>query len=137
MVELTVFIVVKIPNLKASSKLILKIVNKQITINNDKMNIITERKYLFISFCSILESIKLNLLAYILLGLEYESISLIEYLNKKYIFKSLIPELVEKKEPPITTIIKNTNHRFVGEFLSENPIFDILLVKEKSKEEKL
>ena len=56
--ELTVFINVKIPNLNDSSKLIPKIDSKDIIINNEIINIITERKYLFISFCSIFESIK-------------------------------------------------------------------------------
>ena len=72
-----------------------------------------------------------------LFGLEYESISFKECLNKKYIFKSLIPELVEKKEPPIITIIKNTNHKLDGESLNEIPILDMELVKEKKIFEKL
>ena len=72
-----------------------------------------------------------------LFGLEYESISFNECLNKKYIFRSLIPELVEKKEPPIITIIKNINHKLDGELLSEIPIFDMLLVNEKRTDEKL
>tara|TARA_B100001175_G_C19058596_1_gene425515 strand:+ start:258 stop:476 length:219 start_codon:yes stop_codon:yes gene_type:complete len=72
-----------------------------------------------------------------LFGLEYERISFKEYLNKKYIFINLIPELVEKKDPPIITSIKNKNQRFDGEFLNEIPILDILLVKEKSIVEKL
>jgi len=72
-----------------------------------------------------------------LFGLEYESISFKEYLNKKYIFKNLIPELVEKKEPPIIIIIKNKNHKFDGEFVKDMPILDMLLVNEKSIVEKL
>ena len=57
--------------------------------------------------------------------------------NKKYIFKSLIPELVEKNEPPIITIIKNINHKLDGESWNEIPILDIELVKEKKTVEKL
>tara|TARA_B100000214_G_C23463752_1_gene399542 strand:- start:20 stop:238 length:219 start_codon:yes stop_codon:yes gene_type:complete len=72
-----------------------------------------------------------------LFGLEYESISLKEYLNKKYIFKNLIPELVEKKEPPIITIIKKTNQRLGGELLKDIPMLDMLLVKENKTVEKL
>ena len=64
------------------------------------------------------------------MGLEYERISFIEYLNKKKIFKNLIPELVEKKEPPIITTNKNNNHMFDGESLRDIPILDILLVNE-------
>ena len=56
--ELTVFINVKIPNLKDSSKFIPNIESNDVIENNEIINIITERKYLFISFCSILESIK-------------------------------------------------------------------------------
>ena len=73
----------------------------------------------------------------ILFGLVFESTSFIEYLNKKYIFKNLKPELVEKKEPPIITIIKKTSHKLDGEFSVEIPILDILLVKEKRTDEKL
>tara|TARA_B100001179_G_scaffold83413_1_gene58887 strand:+ start:363 stop:539 length:177 start_codon:yes stop_codon:yes gene_type:complete len=58
MEELTVFINVNIPNLKDSSKLTLLIESNDVIINKDITNINTERKYLFISFCSILESIK-------------------------------------------------------------------------------
>jgi hypothetical protein len=52
-------------------------------------------------------------------------------LNKAYSFKNLIPELVEKKEPPIITNIKNINERFCGESSREKPILEILLVKDK------
>tara|TARA_B100000745_G_scaffold83444_1_gene52204 strand:- start:352 stop:546 length:195 start_codon:yes stop_codon:yes gene_type:complete len=48
-----------------------------------------------------------------------------------------MPELVEKKEPPIITIIKNKNHKFGGEFLKDIPILDILLINEKRIVEKL
>ena len=56
--ELTVFINVKIPNLKDSSKFIPNIERSDVIINNEIINTNTERKYLFISFCSIFESIK-------------------------------------------------------------------------------
>jgi len=65
-------------------------------------------------------------------GLLYDNISLIEYLNKEYIFKNLKPELVEKKEPPIITKIKKINDKFVGFSESEIPIFEILLVNDKN-----
>jgi hypothetical protein len=48
-----------------------------------------------------------------------------------------MPELVEKKEPPIITIIKNKSHKFDGEFSKDMPILDILLVSEKRIVEKL
>ena len=50
-----------------------------------------------------------------------------ENFNKLKIFITLIPELVEKKEPPITTIIKKINIKLLGVSLNEIPIFDILL----------
>ena len=40
---------------------------------------------------------------------------------------TLMPELVEKKEPPITTIIKKINIKLLGVSLKEIPIFEILL----------
>ena len=46
---------------------------------------------------------------------------------KLKIFITLIPELVEKKEPPIITIIKNINIKFDGVSKNEIPIFDTLL----------
>ena len=51
-----------------------------------------------------------------------------ENFNKLKIFITLIPELVEKKEPPIKTMIKKTNMKLLGVSLNEMPIFDILLV---------
>ena len=50
-----------------------------------------------------------------------------ENFNKLKIFITLMPELVEKKEPPITTIIKNINIKLLGVSLKEIPIFEILL----------
>ena len=50
-----------------------------------------------------------------------------ENFNKLKIFITLIPELVEKKEPPITTIIKKINIKLLGVSLNEIPIFEILL----------
>jgi hypothetical protein len=49
---------------------------------------------------------------------------------------NLNPELVEKKEPPIITKIKNIKLKFDLELSKENPIFDILLVKDKKLFEK-
>ena len=50
-----------------------------------------------------------------------------ENLIKLKIFITLIPELVEKNEPPIITMIKNINIRLFGVFENETPIFDMLL----------
>ena len=50
-----------------------------------------------------------------------------ENFNKLKILITLMPELVEKKEPPITTIIKKINIKLLGVSLNEIPIFDILL----------
>tara|TARA_B100001057_G_scaffold806_1_gene757 strand:- start:147 stop:329 length:183 start_codon:yes stop_codon:yes gene_type:complete len=46
---------------------------------------------------------------------------------KEYIFINLNPELVEKKDPPIITNIKNIKCRFVNSLFKEIPILDILL----------
>jgi hypothetical protein len=44
-----------------------------------------------------------------------------------------MPELVEKKEPPMITKIKKINERFFGLLSSEIPILETLLVKDKNK----
>ena len=49
MVELTVFIIDKIPSLKATSILKFEIVSKIETVKSDKINIKIDKKYLFIS----------------------------------------------------------------------------------------
>ena len=52
------FIRVKIPSLKASSKLRLNIESKDEIVNKEITKIRTDKKYLLISFCSIFKSIK-------------------------------------------------------------------------------
>ena len=54
----------------------------------------------------------------------------IENFNKLKTFINLIPELVEKKEPPITTMIKKKYIKLFGVSSNEMPIFDILLTIE-------
>ena len=49
---------------------------------------------------------------------------------------NLNPELVEKKEPPIITKIKNIKLKLDLELSKENPIFHILLDKDKKLFEK-
>ena len=100
-----------------------------------KINIV--KKYLFISFVSKLILEKTSLFINTFFGLLKERIWLIEYLVKEYIFKNLKPELVEKKDPPIITIIKNKNQRFDGDLLNEIPMFEILLTKDKKLDVKL
>ena len=70
------------------------------------------------------------------LGLLNDNIWLIEYLNSEYILINLIPELVEKKEPPIITKIKQIKFRFDWVEFKEKPIFDILLDIDKKLIEK-
>jgi len=48
-----------------------------------------------------------------------------------------MPELVEKKEPPIITKIKKIKDKFVDFWLREIPIFETLLVKDKNSSIKL
>ena len=50
-----------------------------------------------------------------------------ENLIKEKILINLNPELVEKKDPPITTRIKKIKYKLVGTFLVENPILEIPL----------
>ena len=59
-----------------------------------------------------------------------------ENLNSKKSLENLIPELVEKKEPPIIIKIIYINVRFWGTF-KENPILEIELQIDKKSKEKL
>ena len=71
-----------------------------------------------------------------LFGLECETSSLIENLNNKNSLKNLIPELVEKKEPPIIIKIKKIKDKSFGT-IKEKPIFEIELHIARKIEEKL
>ena len=135
--ELTVFINVSMDSLKAISKDIPEKVKKEVKINNEIINIITDKKYLLISPIFIFVSREKFLLTKILFGLTCEIKLFIENLNKEKSFKKRIPELVEKKEPPIITKIKKIKDKLFGFVLSENPIFEILLVNDKNKSIKL
>ena len=96
------------------------------------MNINTVKKYLLTSPLLILMSEKQFLFVKIFFGLECDNKSLTENLNKEYNFKNLMPELVDKKDPPIITKIKKINDKFRGALSSEIPMFDMLLVKDKN-----
>ena len=48
-----------------------------------------------------------------------------------------MPELVEKKEPPMITKIKNKKNKLFGVLFNEIPILDILLAIENKIKEKL
>ncbi len=71
-----------------------------------------------------------------LFGFECDTNSLIENLNNKNNLKNLIPELVEKKDPPIIINIKNMNDKSF-DTLKEKPIFEIELQIARKIEEKL
>ena len=70
------------------------------------------------------------------MGFEWETNSLIENLNNKNNLKNLIPELVEKKDPPIIIKIRNMKERSLG-ICVENPIFEIELQIARNRDEKL
>ena len=84
-------------------------------------------KYLFISFKSILTFENKTLFNSTCFGFECETSSFNENLVKRNIFKNLKPELVEKKDPPIITKIRNKKDKLVEEFSKEKPIIDTLL----------
>ena len=71
-----------------------------------------------------------------LLGFECDTSSLIENLNNNSNLKNLIPELVEKKEPPIIIKIKKMKDKSLG-ILREKPIFEIELQIASKSDEKL
>ena len=70
-----------------------------------------------------------------LFGFEWETNSFIENLNNKNNLKNLIPELVEKKDPPTIIKIKNIKDRSLGT-VEENPMFDIELHMARKSDEK-
>ena len=102
-------------------------VKKRVNINREIIKIIIEKKYLFISDFSVVSFINVTLFEYIWFGFVCDNKLFKENFNKLKIFITLIPELVEKKEPPITTIIKKINIKLLGVSLNEIPIFEILL----------
>ena len=125
------FIKVKIDNLKEFSKDIPLKLNKQERVKRDKIKMIIVKKYLFISFNSKLIFENISLLIKIFFGLLKDKIWFNEYLNNEYILINLRPELVEKKDPPIITKIKNMKLSLFEVVFKEKPMLDILLVIEK------
>ena len=111
--------------------------NKDERISKESTKIRTVKKYLFISSKSKLILVNINLFIKIFLGLLKDKIWLIEYLNNEKILINLIPELVEKKDPPIITNIKNKNVKFGWLELSENPMLETLLDTDKRLIKKL
>ena len=131
--ELTVFINVSIDIFRHFSKSISENVIKDVSTNKDIIKIMIERKYLLISFNSKFVFEKSSRFINIFLGLLKESIWLKENIIREYILINLNPELVEKKEPPMITNIKNIKWRFVKSLFKEIPILDILLKIENMK----
>ena len=127
MLELTVFIIVSIESLSEVSNWISDNVNNNVRINSETINIIIEKKYLSISNFSVFSFIKVTLLEYIWFGLVCDRRLFSENLTKVKTLITLIPELVEKKEPPIITKIRNKNFKFNGVSKNEIPIFETLL----------
>ena len=135
--EFTVFINVNTANLNDFSNS--KSANDKIIVRQkrDITNINTVKKYLFISLVSKFILVKMSLFIKTFFGLLNERIWFNEYLVNEYSFKNLNPEPVEKKEPPIITIIKKMKFK-LGWFNSrEIPIFDILLTNAKKLNMKL
>ena len=127
MLELTVFIIVSIESLSEVSNWISDNVNNNVRINSETINIIIEKKYLSISNFSVFSFIKVTLLEYIWFGLVCDRRLFSENLTNVKTLITLIPELVEKKEPPIITNIRNKNFKFSGVSKNEIPIFETLL----------
>ena len=101
--------------------------NKEVNIKRDRIKIRIVKKYLFISSKLKFVFANISLFINMFFGLLKESIWFIEYLKSEYIFMNLKPELVEKKDPPIITKIKNRKFKFVSWESRVKPIFDILL----------
>jgi len=75
--------------------------------------------------------VKINLFIKIFFGLLKDKIWFSEYLNNEYILINLNPELVEKKDPPIITKIKNINDKFFSSKSIDKPMLDMLLEIDK------
>ena len=118
--------------LKEFSKEIPKNVRNDERNNNDIIKIKTDKKYLLTITVSRLIFENRCFFDEILIGLTCEIKLFIENLNKTNIFKNLSPELVEKKEPPIITKIKNIKDKFLGLLLKEKPILETLLINPKN-----
>ena len=118
---------VNIESLNESSNWISDKVNNKVRINREIIKIIIEKKYLLISSFSVFSFIKVTLLEYIWFGLVCDRRLFKENLIKVNTLITLIPELVEKKEPPIITRIRNKNFKLYGVSKNEIPIFDTLL----------
>ena len=83
MLELTVFIIVKIDNLNELSKSIWLKLKRIVKIKRETINIIIVKKYLFISIKSKFILVNNNLFIKIFFGLLKDKIWFIEYLNKE------------------------------------------------------
>ena len=127
MSELTVFIIVKIESLNELSNWISERVKRRVNKDNEIIKMIIEKKYLLMSDFSVFSLINVTLFEYIWFGFVWDNRLFRENFNRLKIFITLIPELVEKKEPPITTIIKKINIKLLGVSLNEIPMFEILL----------
>ena len=101
--------------------------NKEVNIKREIINISIVKKYLFISWKLKLILVNINLFIKTFFGLLKDKIWFIEYLNKEYIFINLKPELVEKKEPPIITNIKNIRDKLDWLVFKEKPMLETLL----------
>tara|TARA_Y100000996_G_C22091366_1_gene465903 strand:+ start:224 stop:481 length:258 start_codon:yes stop_codon:yes gene_type:complete len=85
-----------------------------VRIKRERININIVKKYLLISLKSKLILVNISLFIKIFFGRLNDKIWFIEYLSKEYILMNLNPELVEKKDPPIITKIRNIKVKFVS-----------------------
>ena len=127
MLEFTVFIIVRIESLNEFSNCKSESVKSNVNKDKEMIKIIIEKKYLLISDFSVFSFINVTLFEYIWFGFVWDKRLFKENFNKLKIFKNLIPELVEKKEPPTITITKKINIKLLGVSSNEIPIFEILL----------
>ena len=128
--------IVKIESLNEFSKEISERVKSIDNKDKEIIKIKTDKKYLLTSSSLKFILKKGFLLRKTFLGFACEIKLFIENLNKIKIFKNLIPELVEKKDPPIITKIKYKKFKFSWPELKEKPIFVILLIIAKRFVEK-
>ena len=111
-------------------------VKKRVNIEREITKIIIEKKYLFISDFSVVSFINVTLFEYIWFGFVCDNKLFKENFNKLKIFITLIPELVEKKEPPMIIKIRKIKDKSLGT-LREKPMFEMELEIASKSDEKL
>ena len=134
MLELTVFVSVNIDIDNESWKLIpWKLIIEE-SIRSKIIKNKKDKKYLLISSVLIFKFEKNKLVLNMYFGLATKKSSLKENLINNINFINLIPELVEKRPPPIIVRNKKNIYKLSGLLLKPMPILEILETSDKNND---